>query len=75
MPPVRAGEDAVVQFLLIRAYGGCGVLPSGTYHLCLPTTIPDREHNATALFGDLLAEWTSRVAEQNAVVAAGARST
>lgn len=60
LPDVHAGEDAVVQFLLIHAYGGCGVLPSGTYHLCLPTTVPNREHNATELFGTLLDEWKAR---------------
>jgi hypothetical protein len=60
LPDMHAGEDAVVQFLLIHAYGGCGVLPTGTYHLLLDTTVPDRSHNATALFGDLLEEWQAR---------------
>lgn len=60
LPAEHAGEDAVVQFLLIHAYGGCGVLPSGAYHLCLETTVPNREHNATALFGELLDEWRRR---------------
>ena len=60
LPPEHAGEDAVVQFLLIHAYGGCGVLPTGTYHLCLDTTIPNREDNATELFATLLAEWQAR---------------
>ena len=60
LPPEHAGEDAVVQLLLIHAYGGCGVLPSGTYHLCLETTVPNREHNATDLFGALLEEWSAR---------------
>ena len=60
LPPEHAGEDAVVQFLLIHAYGGCGVLPSGTYHLCLETTVPNRETNATELFGQLLEEWKER---------------
>jgi hypothetical protein len=27
-------------------YGGCGLLPSGAYHLELPTTIPDRRTDA-----------------------------
>jgi len=71
MPEEHAGEDAVVQFLLLHAYGGCGVLPTGTYHLCLPTTIPDREHNATTLFGDLLAEWQARKARDSIEVGAG----
>lgn len=56
LPSEHAGEEVVVQFLLIRRYGGCGILPSGTYHLMLPTSIPDRTHNATDLFADLIAE-------------------
>ena len=54
LPPEHAGEEVVVQFLLIRKYGGCGILPSGTYHLGLPTTVEDRSHNATALFDELI---------------------
>jgi glycosyltransferase involved in cell wall biosynthesis len=56
LPPAHAGEEVVAQFLLIRRYGGCAVLPSGTYHLGLPTNVPDREHNAVRLFGELLRE-------------------
>jgi glycosyltransferase involved in cell wall biosynthesis len=54
LPPAHAGEEVVVQFLLLRKYGGCGVLPSGTYHLGLPTNVPDRDRNATELFGALI---------------------
>ena len=57
LPAVHAGEEVVAQFLLIRKYGGCGILPSGTYHLGLPTTIEDRRHNATSLFAELIAEY------------------
>jgi glycosyltransferase involved in cell wall biosynthesis len=60
LPPNHAGEEAVVQFMLLRYYGGCGLLPSGTYHLGLPTNVPDRSHNATALFGDLIAAYEAR---------------
>jgi len=56
LPPEHAGEEVVVQFLLLRKYGGCGILPSGTYHLGLPTTVEDRRHNATTLFGELIQE-------------------
>ncbi len=56
LPPEHAGEEVVVQFLLIRKYGGCGILPSGTYHLGLPTEVENRARNATELFGDLLEE-------------------
>jgi glycosyltransferase involved in cell wall biosynthesis len=60
LPATHAGEEVVVQFLLLRYHGGCGVLPSGTYHLGLPTTVPDRRHNATALFGELIREYEAR---------------
>jgi hypothetical protein len=53
LPKEHAGEEVVVQFLLLRAYGGCGLLPSGTYHLGLPTTVVDRRRNATELFESL----------------------
>ncbi|HEX3722700.1 MAG TPA: glycosyltransferase family A protein [Nitrolancea sp.] len=56
LPPEHAGEEVLAQFLLIRACGGCAVLPSGTYHLGLPTTIANRERNATELFADILRE-------------------
>ena len=57
LPVGHAGEEVVVQFLLIRKYGGCGILPTGTYHLGLPTNVADRQRNATELFGELLAEF------------------
>ncbi|MFN8591555.1 MAG: glycosyltransferase family A protein [Thermomicrobiales bacterium] len=55
LPPNHAGEEVVVQFLLLNRFGGCGLLPAGTYHLGLPTNVPDRTHNATALFDSLSA--------------------
>lgn len=57
LPSHHAGEEVVVQFLLIRKYGGCGILPSGTYHLGLPTTVADRRRNATELFAELIQEY------------------
>jgi len=57
LPPGHAGEEVVVQFLLVRAYGGCGILPSGTYHLGLPTNVADRGRNATELFAELIREY------------------
>lgn len=57
LPAEHAGEEVVAQFLLIRKYGGCGVLPSGTYHLGLPTNVEDRRTNAISLFGELIDEF------------------
>jgi len=59
LPAEHAGEEVVAQFMLIRKYGGCGILPSGTYHLGLPTTVEDRRRNATELFADLIREYDS----------------
>ena len=56
LPPEHAGEEVLVQFLLLRKYGGCGILPSGTYHLELPTLVPNREFNATSLFKNMVGE-------------------
>jgi glycosyltransferase involved in cell wall biosynthesis len=56
LPSSHAGEEVLVQLLLIRRYGGCGILPSGTYHLGLPTTVTDRARNAVELFGELIGE-------------------
>lgn len=58
----HAGEEVVVQLLLLRYHGGCGLLPSGTYHLGLPTTVPVRDENAVALFGNLIDEYEERCA-------------
>ena len=63
LPPEHAGEEVVVQFLLLRKYGGCGILPSGTYHLGLPTTVEDRRHNATELFEELIEEFNVHPAQ------------
>jgi glycosyltransferase involved in cell wall biosynthesis len=59
LPREHAGEEVVAQFLLISKYGGCGILPSGSYHLGLPTTLEDRGSNAVELFGELLREYAA----------------
>lgn len=56
LPEEHAGEEVLAQFLLLRKYGGCGILPSGTYHLGLPTSVEDRRSNAISLFGGLIRE-------------------
>lgn len=53
LPAEHAGEDALVQFLLLERYGGCAILPCGTYHQCLPTSVADRRVDAKALFPEL----------------------
>ena len=49
LPPDHCGEDVLAQLRVMARDGGCGVLPSGAFHLELPTTIPAREVNAPHL--------------------------
>ena len=38
LPRYHKAEDILVQNLLMRRFGGCGVVPSGTYHAEVETT-------------------------------------
>jgi hypothetical protein len=46
LPDNHAGEDVLAQLQVLERFGGAGLFPSGAYHLELPTTIPDRRHDA-----------------------------
>jgi GT2 family glycosyltransferase len=49
LPPEHCGEDVLAQLRVLAEYGGCGVLPTGAFHQQLPTTVPDRTHDAPYL--------------------------
>nr|WP_315393647.1 glycosyltransferase family 2 protein [uncultured Duganella sp.] len=46
LPAEHCGEDAQAQLQVMARYGGCGIIPSGAYHMELPTTIARRECDA-----------------------------
>lgn len=46
LPPEHAGEDVLVQWLVMEKFGGAGILPSGAVHLESPTTVTDRSAEA-----------------------------
>ena len=46
LPADHSGEDVMAQLKVIEKYGGCGLLPSGAYHLELKTTVPNRDVDA-----------------------------
>jgi glycosyltransferase involved in cell wall biosynthesis len=46
LPKNHSGEDVLAQLRVMKAYGGCGVLPSGAYHQELPTTVFHRKVDA-----------------------------
>lgn len=50
LPENHCGEDVLAQLRLMEKHGGFGIIPSGAYHLELPTTIENREVNAPEYF-------------------------
>jgi glycosyltransferase involved in cell wall biosynthesis len=61
LPIQHGGEDVLAQLRVMRAYGGCGLIPSGVYHQELSTTVPDRQVNAPEVLGlDLVPALGSR---------------
>ncbi|MFC0528962.1 glycosyltransferase [Phytohabitans kaempferiae] len=46
LPPDHQGEDAAAQLAVLERYGGAGIVPSGAYHLEVPTTVVDRRVEA-----------------------------
>ncbi|HEX2915917.1 MAG TPA: glycosyltransferase family A protein [Chloroflexia bacterium] len=39
LPRYHSGEEVLVQNLLMRRWGGCGIVPTGTYYSEVPTTV------------------------------------
>lgn len=60
LPRHHKAEDVVVQNLLMRRFGGCGVAPSGTYHAEVETTTFSPEGAVEADTLDLLPELVER---------------
>ncbi|MPZ13104.1 MAG: glycosyltransferase [Chloroflexi bacterium] len=46
LPNEHCGEDVLAQLRVMARFGGCGIIPSGAYHLELSTTVVDRKVNA-----------------------------
>jgi GT2 family glycosyltransferase len=46
LPPQHCGEDVLAQLRVMERYGGCGIIPSGAYHMELPTTVKERPVDA-----------------------------
>jgi glycosyltransferase involved in cell wall biosynthesis len=46
LPADHSGEDVLAQLRVMQRFGGCGVIPSGVFHLDLPTTLPERRYDA-----------------------------
>jgi hypothetical protein len=62
LPRYHAGEDVVAQNLLMRRWGGCAIIPSGTYFSEVPTTTLNAARRIDAHALDLLPDMISRYA-------------
>jgi glycosyltransferase involved in cell wall biosynthesis len=46
LPADHCGEDVLAQLRVMQRFGGCGIIPSGAYHMELPTTVQERRVDA-----------------------------
>lgn len=46
LPDAHCGEDVLAQLRVMERHGGCGLIPSGAYHMELPTTVTTRDVDA-----------------------------
>ncbi len=60
LPRFHSGEEVLVQNLLMRRWGGCGILPSGTYYAQVPTTVLNERETVDGHALDLLPEMVAR---------------
>jgi len=62
LPRWHAGEEVLVQNLLMRRWGGCGIVPAGTYHAQMDTTVLNEAGRVDGHALDLLPEMVARYA-------------
>lgn len=60
LPRYHSGEEVLVQNLLMRRWGGCAILPSGTYHAEVPSTVLNEQGTVDGHALDLLPELAGR---------------
>ena len=60
LPRYHSGEEVLAQNLLLRRYGGCGIMPSGTYHAEEPSTVLNAQGSVDGHALALLPEMVAR---------------
>jgi GT2 family glycosyltransferase len=61
LPAAHVGEDVLAEWRVMERFGGAGILPSGAVHLELPTTLPDRDVEASVAVAERRALQTTSV--------------
>ncbi len=62
LPRFHSGEEVLVQNLLMRRWGGCAIVPSGTYYSEVASTVLNPEGRVDGHALDLLPEMVARYA-------------
>lgn len=62
LPRYHSGEEVLLQNLLMRRWGGCAIVPSGTYYSQVPTTVLNEAESVDGHALDLLPEMVERYA-------------
>lgn len=62
LPRYHSGEEVLLQNLLMRRWGGCAILPSGTYYSQVPTTVLNDAATVDGHALELLPEMIERYA-------------
>ncbi len=60
LPRYHSGEEVLVQNLLMRRWGGCALVPSGTYYSEVPSTVLNEAGTVEGHALDLLPEMLER---------------
>jgi hypothetical protein len=60
LPRWHSGEEVLVQNLLMRRWGGCAILPSGSYYAQVPTTVLNTAGTVDGHALELLPEMVAR---------------
>ncbi|GCE45876.1 glycosyl transferase family 2 [Thermosporothrix hazakensis] len=63
LPRYHSGEEVLVQNLLMRRWGGCALMPSGTYYSQVPTTVLNKagtvDGHALSLLPEMVERYTT----------------
>jgi hypothetical protein len=60
LPRFHSGEEVLVQNLLMRRWGGCAIIPSGTFHSEMPSTVLNEQGTVDGHALELLPEMIRR---------------
>lgn len=68
LPRYHSGEEELVQNLLMRCWGGCGIVPSGMYYSEMPSTVLNSQGTGDGHALDLLPEMIDQHAVNEAFI-------